>query len=190
MMKSAVKLPFTFDSQRLQADVRQFASDEWVPHFNIHNYEGEWSVVPLRAVKGAVSAIYPDPNATDGYIETEMMSRCKYVPELLKTFECELQTVRFLKLTAGSSIRRHRDYELGYEDGFIRVHIPVVTSPLVDFVLDDKHLKMNEGEAWYLNVNFHHSVTNGGDTDRVHLVIDCVVNDWIESLFSAKPHQD
>jgi hypothetical protein len=139
--------------------------------------------VPLRAVKGAVTAIYPDPNAPDGYVETEQMSRCNYVPEILKTFECELQTVRFLKLAASSTIKRHRDYELGYEDGFIRVHIPAMTNEQVDFVLAEEHLTMCVGEAWYLNVNNYHSVVNAGESDRIHLVIDCVVNDWLRKFF-------
>lgn len=184
MSVTNLKLPFTFDAGRLRADAEQFGSGEWTPHFNIHNYEGEWSVVPLRAVKGAVTAIYPDPNAPEGYVETEQMSRCNYVPEILKTFECELQTARFLKLAAGSTIKRHRDYELGYEDGFIRVHIPAMTNEQVDFVLAEEHLVMSEGEAWYLNVNNYHSVVNAGTTDRIHLVVDCVVNDWLRKFFS------
>ena len=183
MIVKSLKLPFEFDARRLQGDAAQFSTTDWKPHFNIHNYEGEWSVVPLRAVKGARDQIFPDPDAPDGYVSTEMMAKCRYVPELLKTFECELQTVRFLKLTAGSVIRRHRDYEQGFEDGFIRIHVPVVTNENVDFVLNDEHLTMLEGETWYVNVNFHHSVRNAGQTDRIHLVIDCVVNDWIRSFF-------
>lgn len=178
-----LKLPLEFDVRRLQIDAMGFAPTAWQPHFNIHNYEGEWSVVPLRAVKGAAVEIFPDPNAPDGYIETEMMSRCDYVPEILRAFQCDLQTVRFLKLAAGASIRRHRDYELGLEDGFIRIHIPAMTNDNVDFVLNDEHLAMREGEAWYVNVNFHHSVRNDGATDRIHLVIDCVVNDWVRAFF-------
>jgi hypothetical protein len=43
---------------------------------------------------------------------------------------------------------------------------------------------MNEGTAWYLNVNHPHSVQNHGVTDRVHLVFDCVVNEWVHDLIS------
>ncbi len=179
----SLKLPMVFDVRRLQADAARFAASEWTPHFNIHNYEGEWSVVPLRAVKGGQVAIYPDPNAPDGYVETDMMSRCGYIPQVLRAFECELQTVRFLKLAAGSAIKRHRDYELGLEDGFIRIHIPVLTNADVDFVLDEQHLVMTAGECWYVNVNFHHSVRNDGETERIHLIVDCVVNDWLRSFF-------
>lgn len=176
------KLPLEFDAERLRLDAARFATSEWQPHFNIHNYEGEWSVVPLRAVKGGLSAIFPDPNAPEGYAETPLMERCEYVPELLRSFECELQTVRFLKLAAGSKIRRHRDYELGLEDGFVRVHVPVITNHAVEFTLDDEPVTMLPGEAWYLNVNFYHSVVNAGSTDRIHLVVDCVVNDWMREM--------
>lgn len=183
MTVKSMKLPLLFDAERLRSDAAQFDNSEWIPHFNIHNYEGEWSVVALRAVKGSNTPIYPDPYATDGYVDTDMMAKCNYVPDLLRSFECELQSVRLLKLAAGSNIRRHRDYELGFEDGFVRIHVPVVTNESVDFVLDDEHLVMCEGETWYLNVNFHHSVRNAGQTDRIHLVIDCVVNDWVRSFF-------
>jgi hypothetical protein len=38
---------------------------------------------------------------------------------------------------------------------------------------------MKEGECWYLNFNLPHRVKNSGTADRIHLVIDCVVNDWL-----------
>ena len=42
---------------------------------------------------------------------------------------------------------------------------------------------MNEGEAWYLKFNLKHSVRNNGAAERVHLVVDCVANDWLRSFF-------
>ncbi len=184
MIPSSLKFPLTFDALRLQADVEKFAPEDWAAHFNSSVYDGDWSGIALRAVKGAKVNLYPDPTATEGYIETEMMARCEYVPQVLEAFKCDLMTVRFLKLAAGSVIRKHRDYAMGFEDGEIRVHIPVFTNPEVEFILDEKRLEMNEGEAWYLNVNYHHSVRNDGKNDRVHLVIDCVVNDWVREIFT------
>lgn len=181
----SLKFPFSFDAARLGADAAMFSASEWIPHFNIHNYQGDWSVIPLRAVAGANSTIFPDPNDDLGYFETEFMARCSYVPEALKSLECELQTVRFMKLGAGSEIRRHRDYELGPEDGFIRIHIPAITNANVTFTLDDQPLSLAAGEAWFLNVNKYHSVKNDGTTDRVHLVIDCVMNDWLASYLAS-----
>ncbi len=185
-MISRWQLPFNFNAARLQTDARVFAPDEWTPHFNVHTYSGDWSVVALRAAKGAVVAIYPDPFAKDGYENTAQMSRCAYVPEILAALQCETTSARFLKLGAGAEIRRHRDYQLGLEDGEVRLHIPVFTNPQVVFLLDDVRVEMREGETWYLNVNFFHSVTNNSPQDRIHLVIDCVVNDWLRAFFPSE----
>ena len=186
MLPSTLKFPFAFDAGLLQADAGQFAPDEWINHFNASIYQGDWSGIALRAVKGGHSPLYPDPLASEGFIETEMMSRCNYVKNVLSVFDCELTTVRFLKLGAGAWIRPHRDYKLGIEDGEIRIHIPVATNPQVEFVLDGQKMEMKEGEAWYLNFNLEHSVRNDGETERVHLVVDCVVNDWILSYFDRE----
>lgn len=185
-MISTLKLPFVFDSQLLKIDLQKFAFDEWTPHFNKHYYEGDWSGIAFRAPKGAAVQLYPDPAATTGYENTEMLSRCPYVAETLAAFKCELESARFLRLGAGSNIREHRDYRLGYEDGVVRVHIPVQTNPKVEFYLDGQKIDMNEGEAWYLNFNLKHRVVNGGETDRVHLVVDCVLNDWLRAFFTSE----
>jgi quercetin dioxygenase-like cupin family protein len=44
---------------------------------------------------------------------------------------------------------------------------------------------MREGESWYVNFNLPHRVLNLGETARVHLVLDCVLNDWLRSQFPA-----
>ena len=185
MTPATLKFPFSFDAELLQADAAQFAPAEWIYHFNTPLYQGDWSGIALRAIKGGDSPLYPDLNASEDFIETEMMRRCRYVPEVLSAFRCDLSSARFLKLGAGAWIRPHRDYRLGIEDGEIRIHIPVITNPQVEFILDDKIIEMKEGEAWYLNFNLHHSVRNNGATDRIHLVVDCAVNDWILSFFET-----
>jgi aspartyl/asparaginyl beta-hydroxylase (cupin superfamily) len=90
--------------------------------------------------------------------------------------------VRLLRLGPGSRIREHRDYRLGLEDGEIGIHIPIVTNPKVEFFLNQKRLAMNEGECWYLNLNLLHRVENSGATERIHLVIHCIVNQWVRQM--------
>lgn len=181
-MQPCLKLPMSFDAARLQADLRGILAAEYVPHFNTHYYQGDWSVVPLRSIGGVASQIYPDPTKTDQFADTPLLARCPYVREVLAQFHCPLQAVRFLRLAAGSVIKEHRDFRLGYEDGEVRIHIPVVTNPEVEFILAGRRVVMNEGECWYLDVNEKHSVANRGPVDRVHLVLDCNVNDWLRDL--------
>jgi Aspartyl/Asparaginyl beta-hydroxylase len=176
-----LKLPCELNASRLKEDAVKFGSDEWTPHFNAHYYEGDWSGISLRAAADAHVQLYPDPTASE-FCDTPAMSRCTYVPEVLSGFDCELETVRFLRLGPGARIREHRDYKLGIEDGVARVHVPVVTNEKIRFFLNGELVPMKEGEAWYLNFNLRHSVENNSDLPRVHLVIDLKVNEWFLSL--------
>jgi aspartyl/asparaginyl beta-hydroxylase (cupin superfamily) len=100
----------------------------------------------------------------------------------LAAIRCPQQAARFLRLKAGSVIKEHTDYKLGYEDGEIRLHIPVATNPDVEFALNGERIEMREGECWYNNFNLPHRVANRGQTDRIHLVIDCEINDWLRAI--------
>ncbi len=185
-MIPVLKLPFKFDTHLMQHDLLRFTPEEWTPHYNIHYYEGDWSGIALRAPKDATDKLFPDPLAKSGYENTGFLQRCTYLPEVLSEFKCELESARLLKLAAGSAIREHRDYFLGYEDGVVRVHIPVETNPNVEFFHNGQRVEMQKGEAWYLNFNLMHSVVNKSTEDRVHLVVDCVLNDWLDSFFPGE----
>ncbi|HSB09386.1 MAG TPA: aspartyl/asparaginyl beta-hydroxylase domain-containing protein [Blastocatellia bacterium] len=184
-MLSCLKLPLTFDVEGLEADLNLIASDEWVRHFNDRYYEGEWSGVALRAVDGASNTIYPDPTKAESYADTPLLSRCGSIQRALGKLECPVRSARLLKLGAGARIIEHRDHSLSLEDGEIRLHVPITTSPLVDFYLNGERIEMKSGECWYINANLPHKVNNRSDTARVHLVIDCKVNDWLLAVVAS-----
>jgi hypothetical protein len=158
---------------------------DWVPHFNSGVYDGDWSGVALRSVGGAPDQIYPDPTAQGRFAPTEILARCPRLAGAIGCFECELQAARLLRLGPGARIREHRDYKLGYDDGEVRLHVPVTTNPGVEFRLQGRCVGMAPGEAWYLDLNLPHSVTNEGADARVHLVVDCEVNGWLEAMLLA-----
>jgi hypothetical protein len=182
-MLSSFKLPFSFDPVGLKSDLEQIEPSDWIPHFNQSYYEGGWSVVALRSIGGVSTQIYPDPTARGSFADTCILARCPYIKEVLATFECPVEAARLLRLSAGSSIREHKDFNLGYEDGEIRIHVPVQTNEDVSFFLAGERLRMNEGESWYLNFNLPHRVENRSRADRIHLVLDCVLNDWLRAKF-------
>jgi hypothetical protein len=181
----SLQLPFTLDPALLQEDLARVRPEEWVPHFNVSLYEGDWSGIALRSLGGAPAKLYPDPTGTGSFADTEVLARCPYFKRVLDTFACPLTSVRLLKLRAGSSIREHSDYKLGYEDGEVRLHIPIVTDADVAFFVDGRRVAMEAGECWYINVNLPHRVDNSSRIDRVHLVVDCVVDDWLAAFFPA-----
>jgi hypothetical protein len=181
-LTTTLRLPLTFDPARLQNDFAGLTEQDWVPHFNRAYYEGDWSAVPLRSIGGRSDHIYSDPVRRD-FESTSILHRCPYLQEVLTAFPCPLLAVRLLRLKSGSRIREHTDLNLGYEDGEIRIHVPIHTNADVEFYLAGARVILCEGECWYINTSLPHRVVNGGAADRIHLVIDCVVDDWVRAMF-------
>lgn len=176
-----VRLPLNFDPAPLAADIAALERGDWTEHFVKQNYEGEWSVLPLRASATArhpIQMIYPAPGVTE-FIDTVWRARMPALSAAIDAFQCPVRVVRLMRLAAGSVIKEHEDLDLDVADGYARIHVPIVTNPDVDFRLNGERVTMVPGEAWYLRLADPHSVANRGETARVHLVIDLVVDDWL-----------
>ena len=181
-----LKMPFQFSAEKLANDLSVLNKIEWTEHFVKQNYEGDWSAIPLRSPIGEthpIRMIYSDPSATE-FVDTEYLKQCPYFQEVLSAFKCDVNVVRLMKLAAGSRIKEHLDYDLCYEDGAVRFHIPVVTNPEIEFYLNNERIILNAGECWYLRLSDPHRVNNFSTEDRVHLVVDATVNDWVTETFT------
>jgi hypothetical protein len=176
------RLSLPVDVAALAAEVEGLPDSEWQPHFNTQIYTGDWSGVALRSVGGVTTQLYPDPAASDPYADTDVLSGLPALRGLLDRLECEKNAARLLRLGPAARVQEHRDYRLGYADGEVRLHVPITSGPGAEFVLSGSPLEMRLGECWYVDVNRPHSVANEGDSVRVHLVIDCVVNAWLDQL--------
>lgn len=183
-----LKLPLQFDPLKLRDDLARLQSTEWTDHFVKQNYEGSWSVIPLRAPAGeehVIRMIYPDPSCRE-FVDTAFLQECPYFQDVLAAIPAPVGAVRLMRLEAGSIIKEHRDHDLAYEFGAMRLHIPVVTNPDVEFLLNGERVMMNPGECWYLRLSDPHAVANRGNTDRVHMVIDMEVNEWVSNIINRK----
>ena len=179
-----LQLPFYFDVNRLQEEVNHLSGKTWQLHYQKMHYEGEWSAIPLRSVDGKADNIIISPIPGSEYKNTVFLNECPYIQEILKSLECPLLAVRLLKLNAGAVIKEHRDAELCFEKGEVRLHIPVITHEKVEFYLDKERIYLKEGECWYMNFNLPHSINNKSAVNRVHLVIDAKANDWVTTIFN------
>ena len=182
-----LRLPFTFDADLLARDLDGLSAVGWIRHFVPQNYDGDWSVIPLRGKAGAkhpVAMIYSDPTCTD-FEDTPMLAACPYFRQVFDTFQAPLRAVRLMRLTPGSVIKEHTDLDLSFEEGTVRIHVPVVTNAGVEFYLNRSRVVLDAGSAWYLRLSDPHSVVNRGSSDRVHMVIDAEVNRWVADILNA-----
>lgn len=178
-----IQFPLYFDTNLLKNDINKVLSTNWIKHYNTNDYEGDWSSIALMSQGGKSENIYALPSNNDEVTFTEILDACQYFKEVINQFKFQKTSVRLLRLSVGAEIKPHKDYCLGYEDGCFRIHIPVITNDEVEFILDNERLIMKEGECWYINANFTHSVANRGTNDRIHLVIDGIRNEWTDVLF-------
>lgn len=164
-------------------DAAAFLNGDWRPHYNVMDYEGGWDVLTLRSPGGAADSIFADSMGKGEFADTPYMDKFPFVKKLAAALHCPLMSVRLLNLKAGAVIKEHRDIELCYENGEARLHFPLLTNNRVEFYVNDIRVNMQPGECWYINANLPHKVANYGTNDRIHLVVDCVVNDWLKTVF-------
>jgi hypothetical protein len=183
MYASFFRLPLCFDAELLKSDLVTMISADWRTHFNAQYHDGGWAGIALRSVDGHTENLYPGPVENASYSNTPVLTELPNIRDALGRFHCPLEAVRLLRLMAGGRIHEHRDYGLGLEHGIVRLHVPLIAGPDVEFYVDGERILMREGECWYLDLSLPHRVHNRGTADRVHLVLDCKVDGWLLSLF-------
>ncbi|HMQ48360.1 MAG TPA: aspartyl/asparaginyl beta-hydroxylase domain-containing protein [Saprospiraceae bacterium] len=185
-----IQLPISFDPSALKADLAKIRAEEWINHYSTSHHQGRWGVVPLRSVGGHPQIIYASPSGiqADFYKDTPILERCTYFQEVIGWFQCQVNAARLMLLAAGARILEHTDEMQMGELVEWRIHVPVLTHPTVRFVVNQILIPMREGEVWLADFNLPHSVDNDSPVDRVHLVLDCLPNDWLrEQLEKGHP---
>lgn len=181
-----------FDADLMAADIKRLHDTLWKEHYNLNNYKGSWSTIQLRSLDGNPEnniAIHQSAlHENQQYRDTVLLKSCPNIKTVIDFFRMEKLSIRLMKLNAGAVIKPHFDYDLSFEEGEVRIHIPITTNAGVEFFLEEDKLFMPAGSCWYLNLSLTHRVNNFGPTDRIHLVIDGKVNDWVKNLFSRGKH--
>jgi hypothetical protein len=180
-LETAVRLPLSFDAALLKRDLEavEAARLAFVPHYGEY-HDGGWSAIGLVGQGG-------DPRnlrAGNGeYLETEALAVAPYFGYIIREIRCEKQRVRLMSLAPGAQIFEHYDREESLDAGVVRLHIPIVTNSDIDFYLGRQRQYWRVGELWYGDFSFPHWLRNRGEERRVHMVLDCVVNEDLLSLF-------
>lgn len=179
-----IRFSYTYDKDKLSTELKDVLQQDWSLHFNSKDFNGDWRSISLRSATGKSNDIYAQANV--GYKDTPVLEMMPYVRGILDSWQCEKEAVRLLSLAPGSEIKPHKDMGCGYRDGNFRIHIPIITNPDVYFTVEDETLHLQAGECWYMDFSLTHSIVNHGNTARVHLIMDCIRNEWTDRLFAAQ----
>lgn len=86
----------------------------------------------------------------------------------------ELGRILIVSLRPGGVITPHAD-EGAYADHYERFHIVLKSEPGNVFICGDESVEMKTGELWWFNHKESHSVVNNSSSERIHMIIDCVM---------------
>jgi aspartyl/asparaginyl beta-hydroxylase (cupin superfamily) len=159
--------------ESLSMSVSQFSDQEW------NKYRDRAKAKGLAAENSDTIPLLYDPrqkihsgNFHENYKDFE-----KYINEIREIAcsffgEIEPKQAMLTRLHSGVEIKRHRDRG-PLTARTHRVHLSVVTNELCIFTVGEESINMKSGEVWAIdNVGKYHSVKNGGDNHRIHLIID------------------
>lgn len=200
------EVPYQFPARvRGEVEAEVAALDGWHDDYPFYNRDGSWSALSLRGWKPddptwglkpsemsrAWWAENPEAAALRGCDWTVLSERCPTTVALLQSVEWwgQFERIRFLRLSGrggkGGRLLRHTDITdrtAGTRDGqIVRFHLPIVTDPAVRTIAWDLEGRRRSAHlgAWrlyYLDQRKPHMVENPVDVERVHLVVDVVVD--------------
>lgn len=182
----AIQLDRCFDVARLRADLEVTTRFGKVAQYGgYHN--GDWTGLSLRSEGGehdtTRTGLFPSGKPFE---YTAVVRDTPYFKELLESFSCPQRSVRLLHLSPGGRIETHVDSPLTFQHGILRLHIPIVTHPDVEFVIGGQRCSWRPGELWWGDFSQPHHVYNNSPINRVHLVMDVEINDYVLGLFPAE----
>jgi hypothetical protein len=183
----AENFPMKFDVERMRKEYDLLKNESWLGHYD-PTLSREWKAILLVSLDGKTI----DEESQRGSYEmsrmkrTEIVSKLPYFEEILDNFKCPHGRIHILKLSPGAGINMHRD--IGHEAANIalkkvRLHIPIYTNDDVTFFVGGEKIKMIPSNLYYVNFSKSHYVKNEGTEDRIHLVLDLDVNDWLMQFF-------
>ncbi|UWF49535.1 aspartyl/asparaginyl beta-hydroxylase domain-containing protein [Pseudomonas sp. N3-W] len=171
------RLPVAVDVPLLLQALAAIDEDQWQGHFNSAYYAGDWSGVALISATDALTEL--SPGRGQPQLRAPWLSDGRW-QQALRDLPLEIVSARLLRLGPGGQIHEHRDYDLGSPNADLRLHIPLLSPPRVDFLLGGQRMPMQAGECWFLDLSRPHRVDNHDHLPRVHLVLDCRPGAWLE----------
>jgi hypothetical protein len=171
-----LKLPIRFCAEKLAREVCALPSTAWVPH--PQKLDGNI----------AVQLVSPGGALTDDWVgamgPTENLQQCGYIMAVMGELDSTWGRSRLMGLEPGADVPQHVDVHY-YWRTHLRIHVPVITNPNVQFTCEGQTVHMKAGECWLLDSFYPHSVRNLGDELRIHLVLDTVGSAPLWDLIDA-----
>jgi aspartyl/asparaginyl beta-hydroxylase (cupin superfamily) len=176
---SQLKTLAEIDITPLRERVAQLSLDDWDTQ---EDFEVNYNKNDKGALRSTQHIIFKFANKQDEPFTYFEGSRWKDWKQMLMPMMEQATTsyaydhgyypkVMLAKMPPQTFIPPHTD---GNKKGFVphKIHIPITTNDKVFFFEGSERHHLQPGTAYEVNNGIRHSVVNGGDTDRIHLIFE------------------
>ena len=149
-----IKLNLEYDVAKMAEEVKQIETNPFL-YYNVITLRGPAHIVDPSLPPPPPAKDYANGSWTD-WKNTNDLEKSAYLKEIVEFFQqhTKVTLVRLLRLGAGEIVKEHTDPTLGLEieDSVVRLTIPIVSPPEVEFYLNHELVPMKPGECWYLRL--------------------------------------
>jgi hypothetical protein len=195
----------TWDTSNVRfiLDTIRVICPQFTNHYSNYNQNNAWGAISLRGYSADPTCIlkpaemnkaWHETHRHDTYYlqDTPLYQYFDEVRDLLSFLDGDIHRVRFMRLApGGGELLRHTDQvdpDAGNSIGKLaRLHFPLKTNDKVVFSTWDENDTRQEyhygfGECWVIDTRKPHMAVNGGDQERIHLVVDTIVTPKLERM--------
>jgi hypothetical protein len=133
-------------------------------------HNGKWNRVGLVAPGGDHTRTYPHPGERNE--PTELLKALPSVQRIFDLFEGPVRAASISRMEPGAKVKWHRDVRQSADLEYVRLHLPIITTPQSTMVLAHHTTHLTAGQLWYGDFNFPHRVDNDSKEARIHIMFD------------------
>lgn len=120
-------------------------------------------------------------------VATPLLDELKAIGQFFEKSKLHIMGARLLRLEPNTFLHEHRDFIYLEEVERYRLHMPIITNARAHIVSPDVNVHFKAGYLWKLDPkNTIHSACNFGGEPRIHLMIDCYMNDALKDLLNGQ----
>jgi hypothetical protein len=175
---------FRLEDAQLRAVQQEVArlNTEWTNVYSDYHTGGWQTLSLLNRTSEPTDTIIEDCEP----VETSLLKQMPETRALLRGLGFRYMWARLAKLKVSAFMHEHRDYQELRNVSRLRLHIPVITNPFSSIVIDRTRIHLALGYIWKLNPIHRHAAGNFGKEPRVHIILDCYVDEALEALVSTE----
>ncbi|WP_031556363.1 aspartyl/asparaginyl beta-hydroxylase domain-containing protein [Parvularcula oceani] len=145
------------------------------------HHDGTWTRLGLYAPSGDPFRSYK--RGGERREKTAVLKGMPVAERFLDRFEGTLRTASLSRMEAGAGVGWHRDRRQSIDLEYVRLHIPLVTSPRAVTTIGHQTRSLTKGAVWYGDFACPHTVRNAAESARIHLMFDVKATEDLWRLF-------